>query len=71
MMGGGLRETHGRLPSSSRFRMIADGLANRILTASGVPSIPAPQPARAPPLPAGDPDVVWQADESLVVDPCS
>ena len=51
--------------------MIADGRANRILTASGVPSIPAPQPARAPPLPAGDPDVVWQADESLVVDPCS
>ena len=58
-----------------RLRLIAlieqAAAIERILRHLSLPAqIPAPCPARAPPLRAAEPDVTW-ADQSPVVDPCS
>jgi len=59
-----------------RLRLIAlieqAAAIERILRHLSLPAqIPAPCPARAPPLPAAEPDVTWWADQSPEVDPCS
>jgi len=44
----------------------------RILGHLGLPTaLPAPRPARAPPLPAGVPDVAGWDDDTSVFNPCS
>ena len=59
-----------------RLRLIAlieqAAVIERIFRHVGVPAeIPAPRPARAPPLPAGDPDRAGRSDETSVFEPCS
>ena len=59
-----------------RLRLIAlieqAAVIDRILRHLGLPTtIPAPPPARAPPLPAGVPDVGGSDDATSLFDPCS
>ena len=59
-----------------RLRLIAlieeAAVIERILRHLGVPTeIPAPRPARAPPVPARTPDQAGWDDDPSVFDPCS
>ena len=59
-----------------RLRLIAlieeAAVIDRILRHLGLPTeIPAPRPARAPPLPVGTPDRAGWDDDTSVFDPCS
>jgi hypothetical protein len=59
-----------------RLRLIAlieeAAVIGRILRHLGLPTeIPVPRPARAPPLPAGVPDVAGWDDDASVFNPCS
>jgi len=59
-----------------RLRLIAlieeAAVIGRMLRHLGLAAaIPAPRPARAPPLPVGGPDVAGWDDDTSVFDPCS
>jgi hypothetical protein len=61
---------------AKRLRVIAlieeAAVIGRFLRHLGLPvAIPAPRPARAPPLPVGVPDVAGWDDDISVFDPCS
>jgi hypothetical protein len=60
----------GRVPLIALIEEAA--VIGRFLRHLGLPAaIPAPRPARAPPLPVGIPDVAGRDDDISVFDPCA